>query len=88
MTARELFGVIVKGFGLILLTIGLIQVAEVAINLLQPDNINITAPGFDIGYFHRSQMRNLSESIALIAPGAIFLFGTKWIVRLFYGPQP
>jgi hypothetical protein len=87
MTARELFAVLVRGFGLILLTIGLIQVVQVAIDLLQPDVVN-TAVGFDLGYPHRSAMRNLSQSIALIVPGATFLFGTRWIVRLFYNPQP
>lgn len=87
MTARELFTVIVRGFGLVLLTIGLIQAAEEIINLLQPDVVNVKL-GFDIGYAHRVVMRNLSQAVLLIGPGALFLFGSGLIVRLVYRPQP
>ena len=86
MTARELFAVIVRTLGLLLVVIALVQIAAELADFLQPPPP--MPRGVDLALIHSSFTRGLTQDAVVGGLGLVLLFGPRWIVRLVYGSQP
>lgn len=87
MTAKELFAVIVRAVGLILLVAGVVVLGNFLIEILttpEPPKGAYQLDGYPPSYAGRIIVQSLFAS----GLGLFLLLGTKWIVRLVYGPEP